>query len=185
MHEYVQIDEILWESCSYSTLKWFLLDSFGEMCFFLKRATKRCKKTNKQTNKFWNFLERPLYETWEYSIKLNFIYVVLVPIEKNVYNFWHNTTLKTPQYCYLHPLITDEFCDYCYSLSLMHMTAIERLLITRPHHILTHKKLNKNKLNIENRVCDVYGDGYVRDEHHFHSSAGFFFFFRFVLFLFF
>ena len=63
-------EENLWENCSYFTMKWFLLNCFGEMCFwgekcvFEGRAINRCK-----TNKLWNFWERPLFEIWEYAFK--------------------------------------------------------------------------------------------------------------------
>ena len=79
MHDYVHwhcstdycvkvilVDENLCEDCCNFTLKWFLLNSFGEMCF-LKKSYKKMQKI--QIFKFWNFWERPLYEIWEYVFK--------------------------------------------------------------------------------------------------------------------
>ena len=61
----ILVDENLCENCFYFTMKWLLLNSFGEMCF-LEESYK-----NKWTKfKFWNFWECPLYEIWAYLFKV-------------------------------------------------------------------------------------------------------------------
>ena len=59
----ILVDENLCENCFYFSLKWFLLNSFGEMCF-LEESYKLMQKI--QILKLW---QCPLYKIWEYAFK--------------------------------------------------------------------------------------------------------------------
>ena len=58
-------DKNLSEICSYFALKWFLLNSFGDMCFLESKFNvfaSFCSSTSTWKKKrFWHFWEHPLY----------------------------------------------------------------------------------------------------------------------------
>ena len=58
------VNNNLHENCCNFTLKWFLLNSFGEVCFLEQNYKKMKKKI--QIFKIWEY---PLYEVTEYAFK--------------------------------------------------------------------------------------------------------------------
>ena len=68
----ILIDKTL---CLYFTLKWFLFNSFGEMCFLEDRYKK---------SKFGHFWERPQYKIWAYAFNKLFHFLVLQSLTGNI-----------------------------------------------------------------------------------------------------
>ena len=96
MHDYVHwhcsieycfklilVDKTLCENCFYFTLKWFLCNLFGEMCFLEENY-----KVMQKIIKFWNFWACPLYEIWECAFNgMNMAVIFSINSEKWYLNF--------------------------------------------------------------------------------------------------